>query len=273
MILNEIGRIDNELKIELRKELEEIFQNLDKNKLKIAEKSLYKISKTPNYFTREFLGKKLAEYPQKELMESMAQKMMKHRIYGIRATGLFFMFNSYYEDVDKLLELIEDNFDSVPWEVETIINDLWKRFPDMMKVHMTSWVDSDHFRKRALSFHGMEHIAESDPLYIVNTISKIIDDDVMEVQKKLTHILTQVARVSPGVVYPYVREWLATGNESRIKTIWVSMKKLTNMVANKNRREYVDEFVMLTEQTINDWRSDENEYVAEMGQRLYRILN
>ena len=72
---------------------------------------------------------------------------------------MFLLYNYYYEDQDKLIEIIEETFDSVPWEVETVINDLWKRFPEMMKQKMTDWVDSEHYQKRALSFHGLEHIA------------------------------------------------------------------------------------------------------------------
>jgi len=101
------------------------------------------------------------------------------------------------EDENKLIEIIEETFDSVPWEVETIINDLWKRFPDMMKEHMKTWIDSEHYQKRALSFHGMDHIADSDPTFIMDFVGKAIDDDVMDVQKKITHILSQVAKINP----------------------------------------------------------------------------
>jgi 3-methyladenine DNA glycosylase AlkC len=103
-------------------------------------------------------------------------------------------------------------------------------------------------------------------------IGKVIDDETMEVQKKITHILTQVARVNPIVVFPYIREWLSDANDQRIKTIWVSMKKLANIVVQKNRRDSREEFVILTEQTIQDWMNDENENMSQMGERLWRIV-
>lgn len=271
--MNEIGRLDSDDKRKLLSEIDEIFKLLDKNKIRAAEKRIMVISKTPNYFVREFLGKRLYKYEGKDKILKIANKMLKHKIYGVRATALFLLYNYYYEDQDKLIEIIEETFDSVPWEVETVINDLWKRFPEMMKQKMTDWVDSEHYQKRALSFHGLEHIANSDPTFIMDFVGKAIDDDTMEVQKKITHVLSQVAKISPIMVFPYIREWLAEADETRIKTIWVSMKKLANIVVQKNRHGHREDFVILTEQTIQDWCKDENEKVSEMGERLYRIID
>jgi len=271
--LNEIGRLDSDDRRELLAELDEIYKLLDKDKIKVAEKRLIQVSKTPNYFVREYLGKCFTNYENKEKMLKIVEKMLKHRIYGVRATALFYLFNVYYDDVNKLFDLIEATFDSVPWEVETVVNDLWKRFPELMKERMKSWVISDHYRKRALAFHGMEHIASSDPTYIMDLVGKTIDDEAMEVQKKITHILSQVAKVNPIIVFPYIREWLAEANDERIKTIWIAMKKLANLVVQKNRFDHREEFVILTEQTIEDWRHDENEKVTEMGERLFYIIN
>lgn len=271
--MNEIGRLDSDDRREFLAEIEQIFKLLDKNKVKSAEKKIIVISKTPNYFVREFLGKKLTEYENSDRMLGIINKMLKHKIYGVRATALFYLFNFYYENQEKLFDLIEETFDSVPWEVETVINDLWKRFPDKMKEKMKGWIESEHYLKRSLSFHGMEHIANSDPTFIMDFIGKAIDDETMEVQKKITHVISQVAKISPIIVFPYIREWLAEADDTRIKTIWVSMKKLANIVVQKNRRGHREEFVILTEQTIQDWRSDENDKVAEMGDRLYRIID
>lgn len=271
--MNEVGRLDSDDKRELISEIEEIFKLLDKDKLRAAEKRIMVISKTPNYFVREFLGKRLNEYEGKDKILNIANKMLKHKIYGVRATALFFLYNYYYENEEKLMELIDLTFDSVPWEVETVINDLWKRYPETMKKKMAVWVESDHYQKRALAFHGLEHIAYSDPLFIMDFVSKAIDDDTMEVQKKITHVLSLVAKISPIIVFPYIREWLAEADETRMKTIWVSMKKLANIVVQKNRHGHREEFVILTEQTIQDWCNDENEKVAEMGERLLRIID
>ena len=118
----------------------------------------------------------------------------------------------------------------------------------------------------------MENIAQSDPNFIMDFVSKAIDDKALEVQKKITHILTQVARANPVIAFPYIKEWLSNADETRIKTIWVSMKKLANIINQKYRRDNNANFVMLTEQTINDWRNDENETVSQMGDRLARII-
>ena len=75
------------------------------------------------------------------------------------------------------------------------------------------------------------------------------------------------------IVFPYIREWLLDADEKRIKTIWVSMKKLANIVVQKNQKSKSYDFVLLTGQTINDWKNDENEIVATMGKKLSRIIN
>ncbi len=270
--MNEIGRLDSESRKQFDISLAEIFKLLDKDKIRSAEKKLIEISKTPNYFIREYIGKKLVTYENVDKMVQIAEKMLTHRIYGVRATALFFLYYINIENPDKVLELLELTFDSVPWEVESVINGMWKRYPDIMKEYMATWIESENSQKRSLSFHGMENISLSDPIYIMDFIARAIDDDTMEVQKKITHILTQVARANPIIVYPYVREWLAEADETRTKTIWVSMKKLANIVVQRNRRDSKEEFVILTEQTVEDWRSDENENVSQMGDRLARII-
>ncbi len=270
--MNEIGRLNGEDRKEMNAFLDATFKLLDKNKIAQVEKKLIEISKTPNYFTREYLGRNLTNYEDHEKMMKITQRMLEHKLYGVRATALFYLYNFYFEEPEKIFEILEKTFDSVPWEVESIINDMWKRYPDIMKERMSIWIKSENSHKRALSFHGMENIANSDPNFIMDFIGKVIDDETMEVQKKITHILTQVARVNPIIVFPYIREWLAEANEQRIKTIWVSMKKLANIVVQKNRRDKTEEFVILTEQTIQDWMNDENENMSQMGERLWRII-
>jgi 3-methyladenine DNA glycosylase AlkC len=199
--------------------------------------------------------------------------MVEHQLYGIRATALFYYSAKYFDEPDKLLDIIEELYDSVPWEAESIINELWKKYSDLMKKRMKQWIVSDKEAKRALAFHGMENIAFSDPDYIMDFVSLAIDDDSMEVQKKITHILTQVARAKPIIAFPYIREWLLTPGDKRRKTIWVSMKKLANILNQKGRREKSQDFVLLTEQTIKDWAIDENESVAHMGKKLLQIIS
>ena len=270
--MNEIGRLDSDDRIKLNNELEEIFKLFEKDKLKLAEKRLVKVARTPNYFVREYIGRYLSQFHDKDKIEKMAIHLLKHKIYGVRATALFSLFSIHYDEPEVLYRFIEENYASVPWEVESIINDLWKRFPMIMKEYMKSWIDSEDSQKRALSFQGMDCIAYEDPIYIMNYIAKAIDDDTVSVQKKITHILAQVAKINPIIVFPYIREWLAEADDTRIRTIWISMKKLANIVAQKTKREERDEFVILTEQTVEDWKNDENGNVSEMGHRLQRII-
>jgi len=271
-MLNTIGRLDNESRKELKDEVAIFFKLLDEDKKAKAEKKLFELSNTQNYFIREFVGKELIHYRDQRRIKPLATKMLKHKMYGIRATALFYFYKRYIEEEEKVLDILEQTFESTPWEVESIINDLWKKHPDLMKSRMTDWVVSKNSKKRALSFHGMENIANSDPGYIMNFVGKAIDDDNIDVQKKITHILTQVARANPVIVFPYIREWLADAEDQRIKTIWVSMKKLANIVNQRNRRDRHEEFVVLTQQTIEDWVSDDNENVSNMGERLARII-
>ena len=270
--MNEIGRLNGQDRKELNSIIAVIFKLLNKNRIKQSEKKIIEISKTPNYFIREYMGKKLAEYEDIDKIKEIVEHMIKHKIYGVRATALFFQYNINNEDPEKVFEILENTFDSVPWEVESIINNMWKKYPELMKEKMRFWLESDNPHKKALSFHGMENIAYSDPNFIMDFISKAIDDEAMEVQKKITHILTQVARVNPVIVYPYIHEWLSNASERRIKTIWVSMKKLANIVIQRNRGDKSEEFILLTQQTINDWKSDESEKVSQMGERLSRII-
>ncbi|MCD4820461.1 MAG: DNA alkylation repair protein [Candidatus Cloacimonetes bacterium] len=272
-MFNKIGRLDTDMKKDIKQHLEEFYKLLDKNKKEQAEKQLFVLAKTPNYFIREFAGKELLNYHDQRKILPLIKKMLKHRIYGIRATAIFYFYSKLIDKPKKLLKILEESIDSVPWEVESIINDLWKKYPELLKESLKEWILSENESKRALSFHGMENIANSDPVYIMNFIALAIDDESMEVQKKITHILTQVARTNPVIVYPYIHEWLLDADEKRVKTIWVSMKKLANIVIQKSRREKSHDFVMLTKQTISDWATDENENVSKMGKKLSFIEN
>ncbi|MDY6916245.1 MAG: DNA alkylation repair protein [Candidatus Cloacimonadota bacterium] len=271
-MLNKIGRLDSEATKEIDNILYKVFDLLDDDNKGKAKTKLYSLAKTPNYFIREYVGKKLLDYDDQRKMFPIAKKMLSHKMYGIRATALFYMYNRYIQEPKKLLEILGETFEDIPWEAESIINEMWKKYPELMKECMKEWVKSDNEKKRAISFHGMENIAKSDPNYIMEFISDAIDDETIEVQKKITHILTQVARSNPIIVYPYIREWLTEADEKRIKTIWVSMKKLANIVNQRSKRDKDKDFVILTDQTIRDWKNDENRNVAHMGRKLFRII-
>ncbi|PID28808.1 MAG: hypothetical protein CSB55_03395 [Candidatus Cloacimonadota bacterium] len=272
-MLKAIGRLDNASIRELDTLLEDIHKYVKENKRKKAVEAINKTAKTPNYFIREYMGKKMTGFENRELVSSIAEDMLKHKIYGIRATGLFYFYNLYFKEPQKLFPYLEKNFENIHWEAESIINELWKRHPKIMKVEMLKWIKDENENKRALSFHGMENIAGKDPGYIMDFLTHAIDDESIEVQKKITHILTQVARSRPAESYPYIREWLLDADETRLKTLWVSMKKLANIVIQKSKRDKTQEFIMLTQRTIKDWRKDENKNVSSMGNKLNQILN
>ncbi|MCF7919672.1 MAG: DNA alkylation repair protein [Candidatus Cloacimonetes bacterium] len=271
-MFNKIGRLDSEEAKKLKEFVEMIFSLIENGKKDKAEKEIFKVANTPNYFIREQLGISLARHEKSELVEALIEKMISNKFYGIRATALFFYFNRYQDRPEKTLDILEQCFESTPWEAESIVNEMWRHYPDLMKERMSEWITSENENKRALSFHGMENIANSDPNFIMEFISNAIDDDTIEVQKKITHILTQVARSNPIIVFPYIREWLVESDEKRVKTIWVSMKKLANIIIQRNRNEQSQEFVLLTQQTIEDWKNDENEKVSYMGEKLFRII-
>lgn len=271
-MLKKLGRLNHDDIRQINELIEEIFNLLDTDK-EAGEKKLISISKTPNYFIREELGKLLVKYHDKRKMVPLCKRMLKHKFYGVRATGLFYFFNNYRKEPNKIVDVLAETFETVPWESENIANVLWKEFPDVMKERMLEWIKSDNEKQRAISFHGMENIAASDPTYIMSFLAHAIDDESMEVQKKITHILTQVARSKPSDCYPYIREWLLNAGEIRMKTLWVSMKKLANIVIQKSKRDKTPEFIMLTNQTINDWKRDTNANVANMGKKLGTIIN
>ena len=272
-MLSKIGRLDSEDKKELSLLNKNILALVNKNKIEEVQKELKRIGMTQNYFIREFVGEELALLDKDRKLYDIITDFIDNKFYGSRAIALFYLCKIHQNDVKKIFSIIEKTFETTPWEVETIISDLWKQNPDFMKKNMLEWIESDNSKKRALSFHGMENISNSDPNYIMNFISKAIDDETIDVQKKITHILTQIARENPIVVYPYVRQWLSDADDKRIKTIWVSMKKLANIVNQRARRDDSEQFVRLTEQTIDDWTHDENEKVVKMGEKLSYILS
>lgn len=271
-MFNKIGRLDNEDVKNLKELVVKIFSLLSDGKQERARKEIYKVANTPNYFIREHLGTYLARNEKAELVEPLIDEMIKHKFYGIRATALFYYFHVYQDNPEKILDILDSCYKSTPWEAESIVNEMWRMYPDLMKERMSEWIKSEDENKRALSFHGMENISNSDPNFIMEFISNAIDDNKIEVQKKITHILTQVARSNPIIVFPYIREWLVEADETRVKTIWVSMKKLANIIVQRNRNEQSQEFVLLTQQTIEDWKNDENEKVSYMGEKLFRII-
>jgi 3-methyladenine DNA glycosylase AlkC len=271
-MLKPMGILDRDDLKELKEIAKNVMEKIENDEKEIGEKELIKVAKSPNYFIREELGKILASYPNQKKMYYTMKKFLNHKYYGVRATALFYFYNRYQSTPEKLIKILEITYKSTPWETESVIFELWKKHSEVMKVEMLKWIESEDSQKRAISFHGMENIAGRDPFYILDFIGKVIDDETADVQKKITHVLTQVARSKPAECYPYIREWLLNSNEIRYKTIWISMKKLTNIVTQKSRREKSHEFVLLTQRTINDWKEDSDKTVASVGKGLAKLI-
>lgn len=271
-MLKKIGRLDADTIDEIEKLINSFYRLIENEKYEKAEKKIFNITKTPNFFIREYIGEKLSEATNIDEIEKIADKMLKHKIYGIRATALFFYFFKYENQPERILKVLDTVYDDVPWETEKIVNKLWKKYPSIMKKYMSEWIKSEDEKKRALAFHGMENISRKDPFFIMDFVGNVLDDNSIKVQKKITHILTQVARTKPAESYPYIRKWLIKADNKRKKTIWISMKKLVNILNQRSKRDKSEEFIILTKQTISNWRRDKNKNVKSVGSRLYHIL-
>jgi len=265
-----IGRLDYKDIKAIDQKVDEVFKYLSNGEEDKAVKLLYKILNTQNYFVREVVGKRLVIYAEQSVIELLVLQHFTHcKIYGVRAAGLFYYWEKYKNEPDKLINLLDGFWDNTPWEVEAILADMWRRYPKETKEHMITWLESSSPKQRTLAFHGMEHVAEDDPEYILECITRNIDDESPDVQKKMTHVITQVARTRPAECYPFLREWLTVENEARVKTVWSAMKKLVGIATQKHAKEKYEEFYILTKQTVHDWKLDSNEQVAAMGTKLY----
>lgn len=272
-MIKEMGRLNIDDFKFLDAAVEKIFRNVEKGRSALAEKQIVELGNTANYFVREELGKRLAQYSGNGEMDEICGRLLEHFIYGVRATGLFYFYHKHQNRPEVIVKTIEKTFESVPWESETICFEMWKRFPETMKEHMPRWAESPNEKKRAISMHGMENIASRHPQYILTFVSNLLDDDSEEVQKKISHILTQVGRQRPLQCYNNVRRWLIDGDDRRIRTIWQTMKKLANIFTQKSKRDKSADFMNITQRTVQEWRNDPNHNVSSMGHKLAGIIN
>lgn len=272
-MIKEVGRLNiDDYKI-LDAHVEKIFRSLDKDKEELAVKQIHELGNTANYFVREELGKRLAEYSGEANLDKICGDLLDDFIYGIRATGLFYFYYKYFESPQHIIATLDKTYANVPWESETICFEMWKRFPEQMRDNMPIWADSDDEKKRAMSMHGMENIAAKNPQYVLTFLSKLLDDESEEVQKKISHILTQVGRVRPIQTYTNVRRWLLDADETRFNTIWQTLKRLANIFTQRSRRDDGQDFLSITQKTINEWRKDPNPNVRNMGTKLGSVIS
>ena len=270
-MVNKIGRLTDREEKELKRETSAALEVYMTNKKK-GTKKLDELAACKNYFGREIVGKTIAQSEQKDEFADMMRDYLNAKNYAKRATALFFFLYYYQKQPEEMIEIVSEYYDSIKWEAENIMDQFWKDYPQLMKQNMLKWIESDDERKRSLSFHGLENFSEKDPHFVMEFITKIIDDESLEVQKKITHTLIQIARSRPAEVYPYVQELLKDADDRRVKTIWVSMKKLANSLKSANSKEKNSDFALLTKNTIKDWRSDKNKKVHIMGDKLFYII-
>ena len=267
----DLGRLDLRDIKDNEEKLSKIFKYLDNGKIDTAKTAIVKLLNTPNYFLREFIGKKLVEYHDDKLMDEIIISLIGHKTYGVRAATIFYYYLKYNNDTPKILDLLKMNINDTPWETEQIIHEMWQKHPVIMKKEMSNWANSESDKQRTIAYHAIEIVANDDPIFITKMIEKNIDTDNLEVQKKITNVLTHTARVNPAVCYPFIREWLTKPSENRNRTLNIAMRKLISMalqiVAN-NKSAKNDEFYILTMQSIKDWKSDPIKSVASMGDKL-----
>lgn len=272
-MIKQIGRLNiDEIKA-MESDLDKIFRNLELGKTEAAKKKLYTMANTPNYFVREELGKRLAAHKNFESLDKICAEMLDDFIYGIRATALFYFYFKRQDQPEIIIKTVEKTYETVPWEAETLCFEMWKNHPEAMKTHMPIWAESDNEKKRAISMHGMENIAIKNTAYVLDFIGKLLDDESEEVQKKISHILTQVGRQRPLQCYSTVRKWLLDADEKRVRTIWQTMKKLANIFKQHSRRDKSLDFMNITQKTVMEWRKDKNPNVSSMGAKLAYIIS
>jgi 3-methyladenine DNA glycosylase AlkC len=272
-MIKEVGRLNKDDYKLLDAQVEKIFRNLDKGKDTLAIKQITDLANTANYFVREELGKRLAAYTGTGNLDEVCGDLLTDFIYGIRATGLFYFYFKYEDNPQRIIQTLEKTYETVPWESETICFELWKRFPDAMREHMPLWAESDNEKKRAISMHGMESIAAKNPQFVLAFLSRLLDDDSEEVQKKISHILTQVGRVRPIQTYTNVRRWLLEADEVRFNTIWQTLKKLANIFTQKSKKDNSGDFISISQRTVADWKKDSNPNVQNMGNKLGSVFH
>jgi len=271
-MIKKMGRLNlDDYKI-MDAHVDKIFKNLDKGNNGIAERQIFDMANTQNYFVREELGKRLAVYEGKGKLERICGDMMEHNLYGIRATALFYFYYRHQSEPAIIAQTLDKTCETVPWESETICFEMWKKAPEVMQEYIPRWSTSENPKKREMSLHGMENIASRSPQYVLTFISRLLDDEDEEVQKKISHILVQVGRQRPLQTYASIRRWLLEGDETRARTIWATLKKLTSIFSQKNMRDKAQEFVSISQRVVKGWKSDSDPAVVQLGHKLGKLI-
>ena len=255
-------------------QLEKIFKFINDQKFEQARANLVKMLSTPNYFIREYIGKKLVEYKDGDMMDQVILMLLGHKVYGVRAATIFYYHKKYQKEPKRMLSLLEMSWGDTPWETEQVLYELWQKHPAIMKKEMIKWAESPFEKQRTLAYHGIETIASGDSIFITSIVEKNLDNESLEIQKKITNVLTHAVRINPAECYSFIREWLTDLSESRKRTLYIVMKKLVSIAMNShsnNKTPRNDEFYLLTMQVIKDWKSDPDKSISSLGEKLVSL--
>jgi len=271
-MIKSIGRLNLDDYKLIDSQVEKIFVCLSKDKIEEATELITAMANTQNYFVREELGKRLANYEGPGAMKEVCAKLLDDHIYGIRATALFYFYYSNIDNPEVLLHILSKTVETVRWESEHIIEELWKSHPELMRREMPQWALSPSPKKRAMSMHGMNKIALDSPQFVLMHLEKLVDDEDPEVQEKFVKILIQVGRHRPQHAYTNIYRWLKSGSEDRARLLRDAVKVLVSIVARREREEQSNDFWAVTKKAVSDWRKDPSPLVSQMGNRLQQLL-
>ncbi|MCB5250380.1 MAG: hypothetical protein RBS16_08615 [Candidatus Cloacimonadales bacterium] len=268
-MIKTIGRLEYKEIKELKERVDEIYDFIIYDGEERAVKALNKLLSTPNYYVREIVGKHLANYDrQDKVLLFVLQNFTSSDIYGVRAAGLFYYWECYKTEPESLIVLLNGFWDNTPWEVEAIILDMWKRYPEETKKHMKDWLNSDNPKQKTLALHGIENLAKTDHEFIFETLARHIDEENESMQRKIENIIIQSTKVKPAQSYPYIRFWFIDGDDNRRILLRSVMDKLVDYASHRTKEPAHDVFYQLTNQILKDWTVDNCKELVNMTIKL-----
>jgi 3-methyladenine DNA glycosylase AlkD len=122
------------------------------------------------------------------------------------------------EDIDEIYFLLTNQtwWDSVDSLASNILAKYNKQFPEMQKVWLEDWRDSDNFwLKRSCIIHQLKYKTEVDFDLLKNLIKENLHDQEFFIQKAIGWSLRQYGKFNPEAVVEFVNEINLTGLAKR----------------------------------------------------------
>lgn len=91
-------------------------------------------------------------------------------------------------------------------------------------------------------------------------------------KKKVSHILIQVGRQRPLQTFASIRRWLLDGDEKRANFLWQILRRLSSIFSQKNMRDKSQDFFSIALRTAQEWKTDSNPAVVQMGNKLAKMI-